>query len=138
MITDYGMSERLGPRTFGHKEELVFLGREISEQRDYSDKIAEQIDDEVRDIIQQAHETAKKILTENRPKLIQIAEQLINQETIEGAELEALFNGPIPSPSSETKETPASTPARAKNKTKPVREKAPDIVQQPKQAPATS
>ena len=138
MITDYGMSERLGPRTFGHKEELVFLGREISEQRDYSDKIAEQIDDEVRDIIHQAHEMAKKILTENKLKLIQIAEQLIIQETIEGAALEALFNGPIPSPSSKTKEKPAVTPAKAKNKTKPVSENAPDVVQQPKQAPATS
>jgi len=136
MITDYGMSEKLGPRSFGHKEELVFLGREISEQRDYSDKIAEQIDDEVRDIIQQAHEAAKKILTENKPKLIQIAEQLINQETIEGAELEALFNGPVPLP--ETKEKPASIPAKAKNKTKMVPEKTPDIVQRPKQAPATS
>ena len=138
MITDYGMSEKLGPRTFGHKEELVFLGREISEQRDYSDKIAEQIDDEVRDIIQQAHETARKILMENKPKLIQIAEQLITQETIEGVALEALFNGPVPSPSPETKEKPASTPAKAKTKTKPAPKKIPDIVQQPKQAPATS
>jgi len=138
MITDYGMSEKLGPRTFGHKEELVFLGREISEQRDYSDKIAEQIDDEVRDIIQQAHETAKKILTENKPKLIQIAEQLITQETIEGGELEALFNEPVLSPSPEAKERPASIPAKAKTKTKPVPKKALDIVQRPKQAPATS
>ncbi len=136
MITDYGMSEKLGPRTFGHKEELVFLGREISEQRDYSDKIAEQIDDEVRDIIERAHETAKKILTENKPKLIQIAEQLIAQETIEGAALETLFNSPVPLP--ETKKEPASTPAKAKNKTKPVPKKTPNIVQQPKQAPATS
>jgi len=138
MITDYGMSEKLGPRTFGHKEELVFLGREISEQRDYSDKIAEQIDDEVRDIIQQAHETAKKILTENKPKLIQIAEKLITQETIEGRELEALLNGSVPSPSPETKEKPTSTPAKAKTKTKPVPKKAPGIAQRPKQAPATS
>jgi len=138
MITDYGMSEKLGPRTFGHKEELVFLGREISEQRDYSDKIAEQIDDEVRDIIQQAHETAKKILTENKPKLIQIAEQLITQETIEGGELEALFNEPVLSPSPEAKERPTSTPAKANTKTKSVLKKAAGITQRPKQAPATS
>ncbi|GAI08381.1 unnamed protein product, partial [marine sediment metagenome] len=92
MVTDYGMSEKLGPRTFGHKEELVFLGREISEQRDYSDKVAEQIDDEVHIIIQQAYETAKRILIENKPKLIQMAERLITEETIEGKGLEALFN----------------------------------------------
>ena len=105
MVTDFGMSEKLGPRTFGQKEELVFLGREISEQRDYSDKVAEQIDDEVHDIIQQAHEVAKKILTDDRPKLIQIAEKLITQETIEGEELDELFNAPVPEPSPE-KTTP--------------------------------
>jgi cell division protease FtsH len=138
MITNYGMSEKLGPRTFGHKEELVFLGREISEQRDYSDKVAEQIDDEVRDLIQEAHETAKKILTENKPKLIQIAEQLITQETIEGAGLETLFNESVSLPSLKAKERPISTPAKANTKTRPVPKKAPDIVPRPKQAPATS
>jgi len=138
MITDFGMSEKLGPRTFGHKEELVFLGREISEQRDYSDKIAEQIDDEVHDIIQHAYETAQKILTENKPKLVQIAEQLITQETIEGEELEALFSGAVPSPSPKIKEKPASAAAKADTKAKPLPKKTPDIVQQPKQAPATS
>ena len=105
MVTDFGMSEKLGPRTFGQKEELVFLGREISEQRDYSDKVAEQIDDEVHDIIQQAHEAAKKILTKDKPKLIQIAEKLITQETIEGEELDELFNALVPEPSPE-KTTP--------------------------------
>ena len=138
MITDFGMSEKLGPRTFGHKEELVFLGREISEQRDYSDKVAEQIDDEVHSIIQQAYKTAKKILTENKPKLIQIAEKLINQETIEGGGLDELFDAPVPEPSSETKEKPISTPAKASTKTKPVPKRAPGITQRPKQAPATS
>jgi len=106
MVTDYGMSAKLGPRTFGHKEELVFLGREISEQRDYSDKVAEQIDDEVHNIIQQAYETAKRILTENKPKLIQIAEKLITLETIEGERLEAIFNEPVTEPSPETTSTP--------------------------------
>jgi len=138
MITDFGMSEKLGPRTFGHKEEMVFLGREISEQRDYSDKIAEQIDDEVRGIIQHAYETAQKILTENKPKLIQIAEQLINDETIEGEALEALFSGAVPSPSPKIKEKPAPVTAKADTKAKPLPKKTPDIVQQPKQAPATS
>ncbi len=137
MVTEFGMSEKLGPRTFGHKEELVFLGREISEQRDYSDKVAEQIDDEVYAIIQHAHETAKKILTENKPKLIQIAEELIIKETLEGGGLETLFNEPVPSPL-ETKKKPKLVPAKAETETKPVSKKSLDIVQQPKQAPATS
>jgi cell division protease FtsH len=98
MVTDFGMSDSLGPRTFGHKEELVFLGREISEQRDYSDKVAEQIDDEVHNIIQRAQGVAKKILTENKPRLIHIAEKLVALETVEGDELEKLFGEPLPSP----------------------------------------
>ena len=131
MVTDFGMSDKLGPRTFGHKEELVFLGREISEQRDYSDKIAEQIDDEVYNIIQHAHETARKILTENKPKLVQLAEKLIAQETLEGEELDALFSEATSKPAPESTATPAATPAKAKTKTrtKPVVKKAPIMPQ---------
>jgi len=105
MVTEFGMSAKLGPRTFGDKQELVFLGREISEQRDYSDKIAQQIDEEVNNIIQHAYEESKKILTENKAKLIQIAEEVVAKETIEGEALEALFNQPAPSPSPETAPT---------------------------------
>jgi len=129
----------LGPRTFGDKQELVFLGREISEQRDYGDKIADMIDEEVNKIIRSAHRTAKKILTENKPKLAQIAEKLIAQETLEGEELESLFTGPAPSPLPEVTATPVPTPAEATTKTKPVSKKArvsPQLF--PKQAPATS
>ncbi|HEU0075365.1 MAG TPA: ATP-dependent zinc metalloprotease FtsH, partial [Dehalococcoidia bacterium] len=96
MVTRYGMSERLGPRTFGQKEELVFLGREISEQRDYSEKIAEEIDDEVRHIIEQAHELARKILRENKDKLVILAEKLIEVETLEGDQLVTLLDGDAP------------------------------------------
>jgi cell division protease FtsH len=94
MVTQWGMSERLGPRTFGRKEELVFLGREISEQRNYSEKVAEEIDEEVRRIIDHAYHAAKKILTDNRAKLDQIARKLIEIETIEGEDLMTLFNAP--------------------------------------------
>ena len=66
MVTDFGMSDKLGPRTFGDKQEMVFLGREISEQKDYGDKIADAIDEEVNKIIQQAHKTADGILGENK------------------------------------------------------------------------
>jgi cell division protease FtsH len=93
MVTQWGMSERLGPRTFGRKEELVFLGREISEQRNYSDKVAEQIDEEVRQIIDHAYQTAKKLLTEHRDKLDAIAKTVLEEETIESAALTALLTG---------------------------------------------
>ena len=100
MVTEYGMSDKLGPRTFGQRQELVFLGREISEQRDYSDKIAQEIDEEVHNIIQRAYNTAKKILTENKTKLKEIAGQLIAHETLEEAELNKLFEALTPQPAS--------------------------------------
>jgi len=138
MVTDYGMSDKLGPRTFGDKQEMVFLGREISEQKDYGDKIANTIDEEVNKIIQHAYDAAKRILTENKPKLIHIAERLIAEETLEGEKLDALFNEPLPSPTPEATATPA-TPAKAKTKAKFVVKKAPAMPQPlPKQAPATS
>jgi len=98
MVMEYGMSDKLGPRAFGRKEELVFLGREISEQRNYGEEVAKQIDDEINAIIERAHKVAKDILTQNRAKLVQIAERLIAEETIEGEALETLFNEPVPSP----------------------------------------
>jgi len=98
MVTEYGMSEKLGPRTFGQRQELVFLGREISEQRDYSDKIAQEIDEEVHNIIQQAYNTAKRILTENKDKLKQLAEELIARETLDESELNKIFEGLAPQP----------------------------------------
>ena len=93
MVTQWGMSERLGPRTFGRKEELVFLGREISESRNYSDKVAEEIDEEVRQIIEHAYQTAKRLLNEHRTKLDAIVTAVMEQETIEGEALQALLTG---------------------------------------------
>ncbi len=138
MVTDYGMSDRLGPRTFGDKQELVFLGREISEQKDYGDTIANEIDKEVNKIIEEAHKVAERILTENKPKLIQIAEKLIAQETLEGEELEPLFNQTTPKPTPKPISKPMPIPAEATVKVKPVPKQAPTIPQPlPKQAPAT-
>ena len=130
MVTTYGMSEKLGPRTFGHREELVFLGREISEQRDYSDKIAEEIDDEVYNLIQQAHEVAKGILTKNKPKLVLLAEKLVAQETLEGEDLEAIFKEPAPKSKAKIKTT--TTPAPVE----PIAEAKPASKRKPKKAPA--
>jgi len=96
MVTRLGMSEKLGPMVYGQKEELIFLGREISEQRDYSEAVAEQIDDEVRRIVNEAHEQAHQILTQYREKLDQIARKLLEVETISRDEFESLFPPPYP------------------------------------------
>ena len=96
MVTEYGMSDKLELRTFGHKEELVFLGKEISEQRNYSERVSLEIDREVRAIIEKAYDVTRNILTENKAKLMQIAQRLITEETIEGETLEKLFNEPVP------------------------------------------
>jgi cell division protease FtsH len=106
MVTEYGMSNKLGPRTFGKREELVFLGREIHEQRNYSEKVAEEIDDEVKGLIQRAYDTAKKILNENKERLKLVAEHLMAKETIEETEFEKLLKEPLPS--SQLEATPAS------------------------------
>lgn len=93
MITRLGMSKKLGPRTFGKREELVFLGREISEQADYSDSVAESIDEEVHGLLDNAYLTASRVIKENTGKLSELAKYLIEHETIEGDELKKLLDG---------------------------------------------
>ena len=95
MVTRLGMSESLGPMVYGQKEELIFLGREISEQRDYSESIAEKIDIEVRDIVQQAYARARSLLVEYRQQLDQVAQRLIEVETIDRADFESMFGAPV-------------------------------------------
>src|SRR5919112_192873 len=98
MVTEFGMSRTLGPRAFGKKEELIFLGREINEQRNYSDEVAYQIDQEIQELIDAAHERARVIVEGNTDKLKAIADLLLEKETIEGEELEELFETPRPRP----------------------------------------
>ena len=99
MVTRFGMSKKLGPRTFGKREELIFLGREISEQRDYSDSVAEQIDDEVHSLIEGAYQTAMRILKDHRPRLDHISSYLMENETIEEDQFPDIFdNPPAPTP----------------------------------------
>ena len=92
IVTRYGMSG-LGPRTFGKKEELVFLGKEVSEEKDYSDQTAEDIDKEVADLIANAHKKAEKILTDKRDVLDKIAATLLEKETIEKDEFDEIVSG---------------------------------------------
>lgn len=95
IVTEYGMSEKLGPMTFGQKEELVFLGREISERRDYSEEVAAKIDSEVRSLIDQAQSRAKEIIEKNREKLEKIASALLEKETLEKEDFEELVGPKI-------------------------------------------
>ena len=91
MVTRLGMSEELGPMVYGQKEELIFLGREISEQRDYSEAVAQMIDKEVRRLVNEAYEKAKNILIQHRDKLDAIANKLLEIETLSKDEFEAIF-----------------------------------------------
>ena len=95
MVTEYGMSSRVGPVALGHKEELVFLGRDFGEQRNYSEQTAREVDEEVRGIVQAAFDKAYDILLQNKTRLIMISERLIKEETLEGQLFESLFNEPI-------------------------------------------
>jgi cell division protease FtsH len=143
MVTDYGMSDKLGTRTFGNKHEMVFLGREISEQRDYGDDIANIIDEEVHNIVQTAYNTAREILANNRDRLTHIAQRLMAKETIEPDELEKLFTEPMDKLEAELQEPaaiepvadpiPENPPAK-----RPRKSKIPDLINQPKQAPGTA
>jgi cell division protease FtsH len=93
MVMRFGMSEKLGPRVFGHDHGQPFLGREFSAEPDYSDEIAREIDDEIRRIVESAHQMAKDILSEHRTQLETISEILLKRETIEREEFEALLAG---------------------------------------------
>jgi cell division protease FtsH len=96
MVTEYGMSDHIGPIALGKKDEMIFLGREIAEERNYSELTAREIDEEVRAIVRRAFEVAERVLTEHRDRLILISEKLIQTETLEGPEFEELFTMPLP------------------------------------------
>src|SRR5665648_674063 len=93
MIMRFGMSEELGPRTLGHDQSMPFLGREFQQQADYSDEVARQIDDEIRRIIEEAHQCAQDLLNDKRELLDAISKILMVRETIEASEFQALVDG---------------------------------------------
>jgi cell division protease FtsH len=94
MVTKFGMSEKLGPLQYGRSDELIFLGRQIQEERNYSEEIAKVIDAEVHDIVERARQRAYEVLTQNRDKLDLVVQKLIAQESLEAAEFDALFDEP--------------------------------------------
>ena len=91
MVTQWGMSDRLGPRTFGRRQSMIFLGRDIAEERDYSERTAEEIDDEVRRLVDDAQDRCRRVLAEHRDKLDELADRLVEVETIEGDDLMRLL-----------------------------------------------
>ena len=96
MVTQWGMSKKLGPIRYGEREDLVFLGRQLSEHRNYSDKIAQLIDEEVHFLVEEAHERCHTILRDNWDKMELLVKRLLEIETINAPEFEALMRGEVP------------------------------------------
>ncbi len=93
MVCEWGMSDKLGPLTFGKREEQIFLGKEFSRHKDYSEKTAEEIDDEVKSIVAERYRYAKQLLLDNKKTLLILANMLLEKETLDGAEIEAIIQG---------------------------------------------
>ena len=123
MVTQWGMSARMGPRTFGRRQSMVFLGRDISEERDYSERTAQEIDDEVRRVIDEAHQRCRTVLAAHRDKLEILAARLIEVETVEGDELLRILgpaeNRPPPADLSTPPSPPPATPSPASRNEEP-------------------
>ena len=123
MVTRLGMSDELGPMVYGQKEELIFLGREISEQRDYSESVAEKIDHEVRQLVNEAYEKSKETLNQYRDKLDAVANRLLEIETIGREEFEQIFPPPYPkktyTPTPRSMTRSASEPKKRKKEEEP-------------------
>ncbi len=93
MVCEWGMSEKIGPLTFGKQEEQIFLGREIAQHKDYSEKTAEEIDSEIRKIITDRYEYSKRLLSDNRDLLEKLASALLEKETLDSAQIDAIIKG---------------------------------------------
>jgi len=114
MVTRFGMNDSLGPLVYGRKEELVFLGKEIGEQRDYSEAVAHQIDEEVRQIVTRAYERAKTVIQEHREQMDRIVNYLIERETLSAEEFTAAFDGrQLPKRADKPAAPPAAEPVEA-------------------------
>ena len=135
MVTRYGMSEKLGPMVFGKRNELVFLGREIHEQRDYSEKTAAEIDAEVSRIVHESYELCKETLMAHRDKLDLVAHALLERESLTREEFETLFEtGELPEPP--TNEPPAPATREPEFLSRPGHESSPGPTTPPAPAPA--
>jgi cell division protease FtsH len=104
MVTQWGMSDTLGPRTYGEQEDMIFLGREIHENRNYSEKVAERIDAEVDRIINEGLEKAKRLITAHRDVVERVTDKLLEKETLEREEFYAVVGLPPANPMNDIKE----------------------------------
>ncbi len=134
MVTEWGMSEKLGPLAFGKRDELVFLGREIGEQRNYSDDVARLIDEEVRTLIDAGYKRATAVLTEHRARLLALADKLIAEETVEAEEFEKIFSDLPPKENTHGISQAASVGAEAPGESSPGA--APTTTPSPKPSPS--
>ncbi len=119
MVCEWGMSEKLGPLTFGKKQEEIFLGREIAQHRDYSEKTAQLIDEEVKFIVETASRQAEKVISENLDKLHQVANALLEKEILDGNEIDEILkpnNKAIEEPKNNEKQSSSKTAAKQKTK----------------------
>jgi cell division protease FtsH len=119
MIMRYGMSEKLGPRVLGRNHDMPFLGRDMGAEPDYSEEIAREIDDEIRRVIEEAHERARKVLAEHMDELHQISGLLIERETIDKDQFERLLAGESADSVFAEPETPPAQPEERKPRTEP-------------------
>jgi cell division protease FtsH len=124
MVMRFGMSERLGPRVFGHDRGQPFLGREFSSEPDYSDEIAREIDDEIRRIVESAHQTAKSVLSDRREDLERVSKLLLERETIDAEQFVALLAGKAPEEVFTDEEEPSQPAPPAPTAERPQREGA--------------
>jgi cell division protease FtsH len=141
MIMRFGMSEKLGPRVLGRNHDMPFLGREMGAEPDYSDEVARQIDDEIRRVIEEAHDMAASVLREHMAELHLLSGILIERETIDKDQFERLLAGEAEDSVFAEKPEPEPEP-EAKDKEKPVVKPAPRAIpgaaMQPPPDPAAS
>ncbi len=122
MVCEWGMSETLGPLTFGKKEEAIFLGREIAQHRDFSEATAGVIDQEVKAIVSVGYGTARRIIEHDRDALVRIAEALLDREVLDGEQVHALVRGDSLSAKTEgpgSADAPVAAPDEAAARTRP-------------------
>jgi len=118
MVCEWGMS-RLGPLSFGKKDEQIFLGREIAQHRDYSESTAVSIDAEVRGLVEQGYQTAKNLIDSNRDAVIRIAEALLEREILDGTEVQMLIAGQALPSSRSNNNTPNSSDGQTQQVLRP-------------------
>jgi len=120
MVTQWGMSTKLGPIRYGEREEMVFLGRQLSEHRNYSDKVAQVIDEEVRSLVDEAHQRCHDLLSTHWAKMVVLSTRLLEVETVNAPEFEAMMRGeePVEQPG---RPTGQKTPTRGPKVEEPVR-----------------